>query len=60
MSLSTFLSGRIHEYHLRHAKFDPWDKSVEILPFQPSSRFKDVKVFQESISAVVENQTNNS
>ncbi|KAL5961126.1 EF-hand calcium-binding domain-containing protein 5 [Taenia solium] len=51
---------RIHEYHLRHGKFDCWDKSVEILPFQPSTRFKDVKPIQESTSAVVENQINNS
>ncbi|KAL5111240.1 EF-hand calcium-binding domain-containing protein 5 [Taenia crassiceps] len=51
---------RIHEYHLRHAKFDPWDNSVEILPRQPSNWFKDVKPFQESTSAVVKSQTNNS
>lgn len=38
-----FLLGRIHEYHLRHSKFDPWDKSVEILPYKSSVRFKDVK-----------------
>ncbi|KAH9286506.1 EF-hand calcium-binding domain-containing protein 5 [Echinococcus granulosus] len=51
---------RIHEYHLRHAKFDPWDKSVKILPYQPSTRFKDVKPFHGSTTAAVENQTNNS
>ncbi|KAM7541288.1 hypothetical protein Aperf_G00000024598 [Anoplocephala perfoliata] len=34
---------RIHEYHLRHSKFDPWDKSVEILPYKCSVGFKDVR-----------------
>uniref|UniRef100_A0A5K3FLB6 Dynamin_M domain-containing protein n=1 Tax=Mesocestoides corti TaxID=53468 RepID=A0A5K3FLB6_MESCO len=30
---------RIHEYHLRHSKFDPWDQSVQILPYSPSKIF---------------------